>query len=654
MFRILSRFGLPLLARELIEQAARKRTYAIRVLYALLLFCFTFVVFYNTLSLGIASPTAIMGRGREIFIVLIGLQFAGIYLFMPAMTCSVLTQEKERASLQLVFLTRLGPWTILFEKLMSRLVPMLGFLLLSLPLLAYAYTLGGISLEQLGTGVWLLVLTAFQLGAIALCCSAWFRTTGAAFIGSYLVTAFVALSPGLWIILLFLSNRGKGTTAFEQFLMGTGLFEDETQFFFPFCAAIHFLAAEQRRVMGSGPASISLWLGVVLRSVPILLSAAAALGLARVFLVSRAFLPPRNLLLNVFKWLDAVFVRINQNRLTKGVVLIADRTSLPRDEPIAWRETSKRSLGKSRYLLRLFIAIEFPVAFICILTAIAGASSGGEPLSYLLFVVWTLAVLMVAAQSAGLIAGERSHQTLDVLCTTPLSGREIIQQKLRAVRRLMVVLLIPFFTIFSFVCLMKWESGALGYTSYEDWSFGTYRTRQFDLTLYVGCSALSIGIYLPLVSWLSLLIGLKVRTQARAVIASLAAIVAWCVVPILLFTMPLEMLLIGPRWGRGPEAWREALIRFSALLSPATIIPFNEFNALNQLADWRWLPVIVNFVGYGACLVYFRRLCLTNADRLLGRVGADGSNARFRTRQPLDAAAAAPGTELQSTANARG
>src|SRR5438046_1703481 len=158
MKQLLARFGLPLLARELTEQAARKRTYVIRAAYASLLMVAAYLVFHKTLRVATASPLAVLGRGRDLFTTLMALQFAGIYFLMPAMTCGVLTMEKERASLQLLFLTRLGPWTILFEKLLSRLVPMLGFLILSLPLLAFAYTLGGISPGHLCAGVWILVL----------------------------------------------------------------------------------------------------------------------------------------------------------------------------------------------------------------------------------------------------------------------------------------------------------------------------------------------------------------------------------------------------------------------------------------------------------------------------------------------------------------
>src|SRR5579863_2483215 len=192
--------GLPLLAKELIEQAARKRTFVIRVVYATVLFLMASLFFYRTLQFAVQSPLAVLGHGQEMFAALVGIQFAGIYFFMPAMTCSVITQEKERASLQLLFLTRLGPWTILFEKLLGRLVPMGCFLLLSLPLIGFAYTLGGVSREMLWKGIWLLFLATIQMGTLALMCSAFFRTTTVAFMASYVIAFIMFFGPYLCLM----------------------------------------------------------------------------------------------------------------------------------------------------------------------------------------------------------------------------------------------------------------------------------------------------------------------------------------------------------------------------------------------------------------------------------------------------------------------
>jgi ABC-type transport system involved in multi-copper enzyme maturation permease subunit len=600
---IAAKFGLPLLSKELIEQAARKRTYVIRVLYAVMLFLSAFLFFFDILKARTNSPLAVLGKGREMFETLVYLQFAGIYLFMPAITCGVVTLEKERASLPLLFLTRLGPWTIVVEKLLSRVIPMLGFLLLSLPLLGFAYTLGGISAIQIAGAMWMLFLTVFQMGTLALLCSAYFRTTVGAFIGSYLLGVGMLFGPAL--VWLTAHSIGLNVDAFLNSFNSGPRIVFVPVMVLPFCGFAMWI---------DGPpafrTSSHFW-PVVVQSGLILTGSGLCLALARRYLVRRAFLPPRNILLGMFKAIDRIYHRLNDNPLTRGIVLGGHETSVPEGEPVAWRETQKRSLGRVRYLVRVFLMLEIPVAALCFFIAFPGAGSQRSELEFMagiLFVLWGIAVLMVAVQSASLIAGEKSHQTLDVLCTTPLAGREIVLQKFRAVSRLMCVLLAPFFTIFYFHCAAKWNMG----TYFNRFS------RPFEMPLYLACSLLSVATYLPLVAWLSIAAGLAFRTQARAIIGATGGLVAWCVAPVLLITMPLAIMLNRPPW-----EYRQ-LIACTSLLSPAAIIPFNEFDDLHEFGEVPWAAVLLNFALYALLLSTVRFLCLRKADRWLGRTVGEG------------------------------
>ena len=169
--------ALPLLAKELIEIAARRRTYITRVVYALLLFGFFAGINESTLRHAAANPLNAMGAGRNMFDVLIVLQLAGIYLFLPAFTAGLITQEKERDSLVLLLLTELSPWQILLQKFGSGLVSIFSFLLIGMPLAALCYAYGGISPETLFQGVAVLFLTCLQVAAFALLCSTLARTT---------------------------------------------------------------------------------------------------------------------------------------------------------------------------------------------------------------------------------------------------------------------------------------------------------------------------------------------------------------------------------------------------------------------------------------------------------------------------------------------
>lgn len=600
--------GLPLLSKELTEQAARPRTYIIRTLYAFLLFAAAYFIFYETFSAyqrtG-GNPFGILGQGRQMFEGLIYLQFTGIYLFMPALTCGVITGEKERNTFGLLLLTKLSPGVILLEKYCSRLVTMGTFLLLSMPLLAFTYSLGGVTREYLTAGVVLLVLAALQAGAVALLCSAWFRTTVAAFVASYLIGAALLFGP----ILLF-ELRIFGVREFCESL--ATLFND----------AFAPAATGNPAFMGGINAHLHPWhiagsffppmifensdhLGaklVTACSVPVVLSTLFCLLAARVFVVRRAFVLPRSLLMTAFKALDRLFWGMN-DRFTRGVVLVKDSVGLPEEEPIAWRETSKKSLGTVRYLFRVFVVLEFPVVFVLSLAATAGLSGGTDLriISVILFFLWGIAALILSVSSASLIAGERTHETLDVLLATPLTSREIVTQKFRGVRRQMIVLSVPLFTIILFQTFVKWGSGSAGGTP------GAIR--------YLFASALSVIVYFQLIAWLSFLIGVRVRNQSRAIFGALFALAGWCTLPFLIVIPFMELFLYQPAANRELE--------YLLLFSPATILGMNEFDELGRFGlGTPWVTVILNFLAFGAVLRLIQRAALQNVDRYLGRVSA--------------------------------
>ena len=99
-------------------------------------------------------------------------------------------------------------------------------------------------------------------------------------------------------------------------------------------------------------------------SFPIVASAVLFLGLAESQLFRRAFVQPRSALLQFFRRLDRFWESLNF--LTGGIVLIKDRNTLPADRPIFWRETSKKSLGKPDYLIRVLVLLEVPAIFLAI------------------------------------------------------------------------------------------------------------------------------------------------------------------------------------------------------------------------------------------------------------------------------------------------
>jgi hypothetical protein len=324
-------------ARELIQMSSRRRTYLLRVFYALALYATAGFIYFDRVRWAIGDNTwGLLGTGGQLLEAVAAVQIVGIWILLPAMVAPALAVEKERQTLPL--------------------------------------------------------LTLLQIGCLALCCSACCRTPVSAFITGYLVTA-----------------------AYLQLELSRSI---------PF-------------------------LQMVVYSPPILAASTCAFVMARLQLVRRAFLPPRNHLRELFGRIDALLTRLN-DRFTGSIVLVRDGEHLPEDDPVAWHETTRKSLGTFRYLLRVLILLEVPVLVISVLALATAGKPFPEPVSVVQIFTWFLLILIISARASTLFSGKRSRQTLEILLSTPLTTRELVRQKYRGVNRLILVLSVPLLTAVAF------------------------------------------------------------------------------------------------------------------------------------------------------------------------------------------------------------
>jgi hypothetical protein len=331
-----------------------------------------------------------------------------------------------------LMLTRLGPWTILLEKYLGRLVTMGTYLLLSVPLLGFCYCFGGLEQSELWIGLLALAVTIAQVAAIGMCCSAYCRTTVSAFLLTYTLAFLVLLGPNvlfqitrfellsgladLYTSVVVLLARAYGPFLGTP-LVALGLLVAED---LPWLADADFNleSLESAGLFFAPTYSISgfafgrpVWQSLAMFG-PALFSTLVFLLLARFWLIRRAFATPSRLIMRLFAGLDKFFYQANQNRYTKGIVLVNDFQTLPDGEPIAWRETSKKALGTVRYLVRVLLVMQFPTLLICLSAAMYGSSNSAagstHNVSIMLvnFICWVAAVLLISVKSATLVSGE--------------------------------------------------------------------------------------------------------------------------------------------------------------------------------------------------------------------------------------------------------
>lgn len=593
-------FGLPLLTKELIEQSARKRTYIVRTLYAVILY--GIALWYFRSQTRFVTGFSILGQGRQLYSAIAMLEFWGIFLFLPAMTCSVLTAEKERDTLGLLLLTKLGPWTIIFEKLFSRLVPMATFVLLSLPLLAIAYSLGGIETEDIVKLMWVLAVTALQVGSFSVLCSAWFRTTASAFLATYLLGAVVIGGWGLILSyscrwLLMIAAPMMLTTAASDWLFNKGA---DNVFLLAFGPAL----LNGAELIATSPFSVTLpaqtLRDCVVMTIPLISLSMLTLITARLVLWRRAFIQPKSILMKLFRSLDQFFHHANNNRLTRGVVLIKESVALPLYQPISWRETSKRSLGTTRYLIRFLLLVEVPVLIMILWPATEEAIRSGYAPAYVAgWCLWAVATLVLAIQSTGLIGTERSHQTLDVLLTTPIESHEIVRQKFAGIWRMIRVLWVPFTTLYLFQ--MWWES-------FVNFSFGYMNHLPLAVSIFTGLRAvLAVGLYLPTIAWFGFYRGLRARSQTQAIMFTITAITVLCAVP------PMVAWFLAPPPAPFMPYPHRPLVSMIAWISPAVVLSASSFDASN------WLGLIVHFMGVAVVYLWYAYRSRIEFARRVGR-----------------------------------
>ena len=579
------RSPLPVLRKELVELSARRRTYIVRVLGAGLMFLFFCLIVYEHFDDARGNQLRILGEGGDMFDVLVTLQFIAVFLFVPAMVSSVITAEKESHSLPLLLITDLRPWEILIEKYGSRMMAAVTFLLLGLPPLAVCYAFGGVSGDYLAGAVFTLLVSCLMAGSIGLLCSTYCRTTAQAFIWAYIIELVVLF--GLPVALAVLGGLDLVRYIDEDFAF----------FLFPPYA---FFEGQSG---GLGE--------VILRSTP----AAALTGLfvllARVQLVRRAFAPPRHVALRALKRIDGFWTRVN-DKVAGGTVLVHDEQKLPGERPVAWREVHKRAMGRVSHLVRLLLLTEVPVAFLAFFLAVSNTSRyQNEGLTFMQFIVWSIAGLAVSVRAAGLFSAERSGQTLEVLLTTPTSGREIVRQKMAGLWRLMLVVALPLLTVSLFEA---WGEGG-GWVPRRG-------QREYDLA-YLVSSILCVVVYLPFVAWLSLWVSLLYRARRRAIPGAVLVLLGLCFVPIFVVGFTGEVFDL---FDLDDAPWNYLL-----LLSPASVPAMAEVDELDFL-DSIPFGLFLNFAWYGGWTLVLRHWCIRYADARLGRLRDEGGEVDYVAR----------------------
>src|SRR5271166_544717 len=200
------RWGLgPVFIYEYLANSRRWQTYALRsVGVAALLFAMGVIATSSMPATG-NSPRDYADLGQAYFIAMIGVELALVMLAAPAATAGAICLDRARGTLAHMLMTDLSDTEIVLGKLGARLLPVMGLVACTWPVMAISSLLGGIDPIALTLAFVIIVAVAVLGCTLALALSVWARKTHEVILATY--TVFIA-GLLLWPIWTGLSTSG--------------------------------------------------------------------------------------------------------------------------------------------------------------------------------------------------------------------------------------------------------------------------------------------------------------------------------------------------------------------------------------------------------------------------------------------------------------
>jgi ABC-2 type transport system permease protein len=201
MNRVATLFWNPIVAKEYRSRMRTWRSPVAMMVYILLIGGVGFAVFsLETRVTG--SGVGGSNYGQILFSVLVGFQVVLLAFVTPALTAGAISSERERQTIDLLFVTRIPSFSIIWGKLLASMSFVVLLLILSIPIFSLVFLFGGIELDQVVYAFLVTLVTAFTLGVMGIAFSTWLRRSLVATVVSY-IAAFVLLVGPLAFGLLF-------------------------------------------------------------------------------------------------------------------------------------------------------------------------------------------------------------------------------------------------------------------------------------------------------------------------------------------------------------------------------------------------------------------------------------------------------------------
>jgi ABC-type transport system involved in multi-copper enzyme maturation permease subunit len=558
-------FG-PVLPVELVTSSRRVRYFIVRVVYAAILLITLWTQYESSMTWRVNSGAPVTASvlsefANEFFQSFSVVQLLAVLVLTPALVAGAIAEEKERKTIEYLFVTDLRNSEIVLGKLVARMLHLVVLIAVGWPVLALLMLLGGIAMENVLAGFAITGSTALAVAALSIWSSVQARRGRDAVMRVFVIGLALLILPPIADGFSWFAWAGWGAVqAVVDELMAAN----------PFVCLMRAMSQSGTK----WDAVLELMRDHAVLTVPC--AAFAVLRVRRVYLQQAHGTPAKRGRLSLRVW----------------------RPELG-DSPMLWKELFAErpvfTLGVIGLIAQalLFLGVLIP-ALVIFVNRMNTTNRGmiDELEIYVIGVGTTVAcvgLLAVAVRAASSVTAERERQTWDVLMSTPIDPWEVVRGKvagsLYAMRGIVLLLVI------------LWILGMLGGAVYP---------------LMVPVVAGELAIFGGFAAVVGLLFSLKMKTSLRAMAATVGTTVfvggayLFCCMP-LLWSGPndAEFVLAG---------CVPFLLGVPVAFNPKTFFPTND-------NDVRMATTYVIGIGlYLMVTLFLFVIARANFDDLTGRI----------------------------------
>ncbi|MFV0525799.1 MAG: ABC transporter permease [Acidimicrobiales bacterium] len=205
----------PVLDLELRQRS--RRIWSLIVLLGFLLFAVGILVLaYEGEKAGSAyayDPVAALSQniGRSMVEWVLACELGVLLLVVPGISAASVASERSRQTLIPLQITLLRPWQIYSGKVLASSAFVLLLLVVSMPVLAVPYLIGGVSIGGIVAGVGSALFVGVVYSAIGVACSTVFRRVQTAILAAYTIVAVFTVGAVVALVATIVVDQSRGS-----------------------------------------------------------------------------------------------------------------------------------------------------------------------------------------------------------------------------------------------------------------------------------------------------------------------------------------------------------------------------------------------------------------------------------------------------------